>query len=296
MRNRLGLLAAMLLLVVSLPACAPAPDAVPSGGDTQEAAGAPTGSDSQEETAVSNAPAEAEIDEPDEGTSDEQGDSPSSESQVPNFRLLISDEKNDIEDFSALWIRVVGLGLVQGDEEGVEEQWFETDHIAEVNLRELEGDRAVETWVGYVESGDYVKVFLYVDEVWGTFAEGVGEEGDEPVIKLPSEKLQLTLPVRIEEADEEEEETEGAEEPMAEFVFDITVHRAGNSGQYILSPQASESGQGKTYRLLEHTEERIIKGKPEFTGKREDTGKPEWAAQPGGRGLDDEEENESEDA
>jgi len=39
-----------------------------------------------------------------------------------------------------------------------------------------------------------------------------------------------------------------------------------------------------------------VKGKPDFTGKREDTGKPDWAGEPGGRGLDDEEEDESEDA
>jgi hypothetical protein len=127
---------------------------------------------------------------------------------------------------------------------------------------------------------------LYIDDVSGVLADPL--DGEEPYIKLPSGKLQLDLPVQIEDAPEGEEQ-----EPVA-FVYDITVHQAGNSGQYILSPQATESGQGKTYRLLEHTEERIMKGKPDFTGKRDTTGKPEWASEPGGRGLDGEETEEEE--
>ena len=294
MRNRLGLLAAMLLLVVSFPACSPAQEAVPSVDDSQESAGAPTDGTAQGgETAVAGVPEEAGTVGPDEGASDEQDDGTSNESQAPNFRLLISDEKNDIEDFDQLWVTISGIGFVLGDEEGIEEHVL--DPTESVNLVAVQGEDAVTLWEGYVPAGDYTKVFLYVDEAWGIMA-GAEEEDERVEIKLPSDKLQLKLPVRIEEAEEEEGETEGDEEPMAEFVFDITVHSAGNSGQYILSPQASESGQGKTYRLLEHTEQRIIKGKPEFTGKREDTGKPDWAAQPGGRGLDDEEENESEDA
>ena len=282
MRKTLGLLAAMLLLIGSVAACAPVENAVPSGDASQETgAGTPTGNTSQqEEAALPGTNQEAATNSPDEGTPDEAGDSTTNVTQGPNFRLLISDETNDIEDFSELWIAVSGIGLVSGDEEGVTDETFAS--VVNVNLRELTGDAAVETWVGYVESGDYVKVFLYVEDVWGVLVDPV--EGEEPVIKLPSDKLQLKLPVRIDEAEE------GEEQEIADFVFDITVHEAGNSGKYILSPQASESGQGKTYRLLEHTEERVTKGKPDWTGKPEDKGKPDWAAQPGGKNSETGEE------
>ncbi|MFC2009198.1 DUF4382 domain-containing protein [Chloroflexota bacterium] len=286
MRRTLGLLAAMLLLIISVAACAPADNGIPAGDVPEETATSPSvasTSETDENTDEGISPAADEDEASPEDTSQEDNDATHGGSTNPNFRLLISDEKNDIEDFSELWITVVGIGLVQGDEEGVEEEWFEPADVVDVNLRELEGEDAVEAWVGYIESGDYVKVFLYVDDVWGVLVDAV--EGEEPIIKLPSNKLQLKLPVRIEEAEE------GEEQELVDFVFDITVHSAGNSGQYILSPQASESGQGKTYRLLEHTEERVTKGKPDWSSKPEDTGKPDWAAQPGGRNNETEEED-----
>jgi hypothetical protein len=238
--------------------------------------------------------------------------SPTAAEQDVNFRLLISDEPNDIGDFTELWVTISAIGFVQGDEECVLEAVL--DPPLEVNLAEFQGEDAAVLWEGYAPDGDYTKIFLYVDTtVTGVLAGG----GEEIEVKLPSNKLHLNLPFTV--GDEPEGEA-------AEFVFDITVHRAGNSGQYILKPQLSDSGEGKRYRLLEHTEERVRTGKPDWSGKPDDagkpeqagvgaaggpqedagnpadagkpreTGKPEWAGQPGGSHSTDEDSQEPEDS
>jgi len=232
MRRIAGLIAAMILVIVPLAACAPVEPATPVAPNDEI-------------------------------------DSPTVAEPVgaPNFLLLISDEPNDIGDFSELWVTISGLGVVLGDEEGQID--VDLDSPISVNLVELTGENAVALWEGYVPEGDYTKVFLYVGEVTGTLADA--EEGETIEIKLPSNKLQVKLPLQIEESPEGEEGT------LSEFVFDITVNKAGNSGKYILQPQLTESGEGKAYRLLEHTEKRIKKGQPEWAEKPEDAGKPETA-------------------
>jgi membrane peptidoglycan carboxypeptidase len=184
--------------------------------------------------------------------------------ESPNFVLLISDEPNDIGDFSELWVTISGVGFVIGDEEGIIEQRFEP---VDVNLVGLTGEAAVAIWAGYVPEGDYTKVFLYVDEVWGLPLDAEGEE-EAFEVKLPSNKLQIDLPVEVE-----------GEEPT-DFVFDISIHRAGNSGQYILKPQMSESGQGAEYRIEQQAQERTLAGKPEWAGKPHESGKPASAGKP----------------
>jgi hypothetical protein len=180
--------------------------------------------------------------------------------ETPNFVLLISDLADDIEDFTELWVTISGVGFVLGDDECVVEETFDP---VDVNLVGLTGEAAVALWAGYVPEGDYTKVFLYVDEVWGV---PVGaEEGETIEIKLPSNKLQIQLPVDV-----EGEET-------TDFVFDISVHAAGNSGMYILKPQISESGQGAKYQIEEQQQERLRSGKPDWAGKPEDAGKPNSA-------------------
>ncbi len=178
-----------------------------------------------------------------------------STSDNPNFLLLISDQPNDIGDFEELWISVTGVALAQGDGDGLVEETFAESIL--VNLVGLTGEAAVALWEGYVPAGDYTKVFIYVDEVWGLLA----ESGEPIEIKLPSGKLNLNLPVII------------AMNEAADFVFDITVHRAGNSGQYIVKPNVSESGQGAAYRVMQQTNERVRTSRPEWAGK------PDWAGQ-----------------
>ena len=193
---------------------------------------------------------------------------------APNFLLLISDEPNDIDDFESLTILVSGVGFVMADGDEVVEQTFEP---VSVELVGLTGDLAVALWSGYVPEGEYTKVFLYVDEVVGVLVGA--EEGDTIEIKLPSNKLHIDIPVVVDGG-----------EAQTEFVFDISVFAAGNSGQYILKPQLSESGQGALYRIHVEAQERLLNGRPEWSarpewagqgdgdnpGPREDTGKPEW--------------------
>jgi len=189
--------------------------------------------------------------------------------QSPNFLLLISDEPNDIGDFSELWVTISGVGFVLGDDEGIVEQSFEP---TDVPLTDLVGDAAIALWSGEVPAGDYTKIFIYVDEVWGIL---VDPEGEVIEIKLPSNKLQMSLPVSV-----DGEET-------TEFVFDISVFKAGNSGQYILKPQVTESGQGMLYRINDQAQERLHTGKPEWAGKPGESGRPESAGKPetSGTGL-----------
>ena len=283
MRTIMGPLAALLLLILPLYACAPvgAPAPTTSGDAAQDTAPASTESAAPQDS--ESTPQESNETATEDTSTEEPADTDEADSPGTNFVLLISDEKNDIEDFAELWVTITGIGLVLGEQEGIVEEDIED---ISVNLVEVTGDDAVAAWEGYIPEGDYTKVFLYIDEVTGVLADPV--EGEDPVIKLPSGKLQLDLRVELDDP------AEGEEQEPVTFVYDITVHKAGNSGQYILSPQATESGQGKTYQLLEHTEERIMKGKPDFTGQRDTTGKPEWAGEPGGRGLVDEEGTEEE--
>jgi len=184
--------------------------------------------------------------------------------EAPNFLLLISDEPNDIGDFSQLWVTISGVGFVLGDDEGIIEQMFGP---VDVDLVGLTGEAAVAVWAGYVPEGDYTKVFLYVDEVWGLPLDAEGEE-DAFEVKLPSNKLQIQMPLVVD-----------GEEPT-DFVFDISIHQAGNSGKYILKPQLTESGQGAQYEIREQAQERTLAGKPEWAGKPHESGRPTSAGQP----------------
>jgi predicted nucleotidyltransferase len=235
--------AAILTLLLVSTACAPAaqPPATPEGsGIPEQAAPSPSGTSGAEEPASPAEAAGVEAVVVSEGPSD------------PNVLLLISDEADDITDFSELSAVISGVGFVMGDGEGIIEETFEP---VAVNLVDLTGEAAIALWEGYVPEGDYTKVFLYVDEVWGVL---VDPEGETIEIKLPSNKLQLDVPVHIEEG-----------EPI-DFVFDISVHSAGKSGQYILKPQLTESGQGMLYRINEQAQERLHTGRPDWAGKQGD--------------------------
>ena len=167
-----------------------------------------------------------------------------------NFRLLVSDEVNAIEEFQTLNVTISRIGVHQGGESG---NWTEynLDPAVTVNLTELQGINATSIWNGNLEDGTYTKVFIYVDNVTGVLKEN--PEG-EPTIKLPGGKLQISKSFDV---------TDGG---ITEFVFDITVIKAGNSGKYILKPQIAESGPHQNYIEVEP------KGKTEHKGKPEDKG------------------------
>lgn len=147
-----------------------------------------------------------------------------------NFRFLISDEKNDIEDFKHLYIVISSIGVREAGDSG---QWItldlkddpDGDNIIGIDLRPLEDENALVLWSGNIDAGDYDKVFIHVDNVTGILDDG----GGTAEVKLPSGRLQISKPFTV--GDE-----------VANFVYDITVVEAGNSGKYILKPQIAESG------------------------------------------------------
>jgi len=109
---------------------------------------------------------------------------------------------------------------------GDETQWVERDVDSRtVDLTELQGANATLLGNMSVPAGEYETVFVHVDDVQGTL-----ESGEEVNVKLPSRKLHLNENVAV--------ESDGS----VDFVFDVTVFEAGNSGTYVLKPVASESG------------------------------------------------------
>lgn len=94
-----------------------------------------------------------------------------------------------------------------------------------VDLTRLQGANATQLTSMNVSNGTYTKVFVYVSEINATL-----ENGEQVNVKLPSEKLQLNTEFTV------------ANGEAVDFVFDITVKKAGNSGKYILQPVVSESG------------------------------------------------------
>ena len=166
-----------------------------------------------------------------------------------NFRLLISDEPNEINNFSSLNVTITQIGL---KEEGGSGNWT-TANITPpetVNLKELIGDNATAIWSGEVPTGNFTKVFIYADNVTGVL------NSENVTVKLPSDKLQISKPFTI------------SEDFIVDFVFDITVIKAGESGKYILKPQIAESGPNMPFNDIT----------PQGTGQGEatdlNTGKP----------------------
>jgi len=175
-------------------------------------------------------------------------------SQDANFRLLISDETNAIDDFEELWVTISAIGLVPADGSSTGQTQIALEPSISVNLVELADENAVAAWEGYIPEGEYSKVFLYVDSV-----DGLLVDSEEPInIKLPSNKLQLDYNFAIEE---------GNDGSVTNFVYDITVIRAGNSGMYLLQPHLGQSGPEQRFKEQVHTAKRVSFGGP-----------PEWVA------------------
>ena len=171
-----------------------------------------------------------------------------------NFRLLISDEVNAIDHFVSVNVTISSIGLQQRGEPG---KWIthELDPKKTENLKDLVGENATEIWSGYVDPGEYTKVFIHVDNVTGILDSAYG--GGTANVTLPSNKLQISKPFTLNP------------DLLVNFVFDITVVEAGKSSKYILKPQIDPSGPNKPFNDV------TLKGKPENTGKPEGKGKPE---------------------
>jgi len=158
--------------------------------------------------------------------------------ETVNMQFLISDEKNDIGNFESLIIEIASIGLKPAGDPG---EWItleanedpDDDGIPGFDLTPLEGENALILWSGSIDAGDYNKVFIHVDNITGILTEALG--GGKAEVKLPSDRLQISKPFTV------------GEDQVVNFVYDITVHKAGNSYKYILKPQIAESGPNQQF-------------------------------------------------
>ena len=181
-----------------------------------------------------------------------------------NLRVLVSDEPNDIGDFYSVNVTISKLGVqVEGSDNFTD---YDIDPPMTVDLTKLVGDNASEVWDGQIASGNYTKIFIYVDNVTGILKGEDGLSGDNTTVKLPGGKLQISRPFGVEP------------DGTVDFVFDITVIKAGNSGKYILKPQIAESGPTQPFVDVTPTTAQENKKGPEGKGEGQNPEVPKGSA------------------
>ncbi len=140
-----------------------------------------------------------------------------------NFRLLLSDQENAIGDFEKLEVTITSIGMLRADEEGGWEK-IELDESVALDLTRLQGLNAQEIWGGIIPEGQYIQVYIYIEDAVGTL-----ENGETVDVIIPSGNIQISKPFVV-----------GTGDVVVNFVYDITVVAAGND--YVLLPQIDESG------------------------------------------------------
>ena len=185
--------------------------------------------------------------------------------------LLLSDEVNDIGDFDWLKVTITKVGLQQGGDS----PWMEYDvnPAATVDLVQLQGLNATVVWTAALPVGTYNKAFIYVDSVEGALKSvppttTTTTTATPVTVKLPGGKLQMSKTFEI---------TAGS---VTNFVYDITVIEAGQSGKYILNPQVAQSGADQEFNEVDR-EGKPVQSGGQGQGKRDQPGKPD---QPGNSG------------
>ena len=136
--------------------------------------------------------------------------------------FYVSDQPGAIEDFEHLNVTVGEVTFVR--EDGNQTTY---DANTTMDLTRLQGANASLVERYEVQEANYTKVFMSVDGIDATLT-----SGESTNVKLPSEKLQLNQNFTVGNGDE------------VDFVYDIMVMKAGNSGKCVLRPVASESGTG----------------------------------------------------
>lgn len=157
------------------------------------------------------------------------------------LRFLLSDDDSEVTaigDFESVIITVSGIGFQQGGESG---NWTEADVSWTGDLLDLIGTNATVIWQGYIDAGYYTKAFIYVSDVVGNLTPEAG--GGQADIWLPSDKFQITMP--------EIPFTLTEDGAIVDFVFDVTIIKSGDSGQYLIMPQVAESGPDQDYREVD---------------------------------------------
>jgi hypothetical protein len=136
----------------------------------------------------------------------------------------------------------------------------EVDNVT-VDLTRLEGANATLIDSISVPNGSYRKVAIWVDDINGTLT-----SGEQANVRLPSGRLQVQTPFTV-----------GNNESV-DFVFDISVVRAGNSGFYNIRPVVSESGPNREIREVGNGRDR---------GQGNDRGNGQGNGDRGGDDADD---------
>ncbi|MFC6992839.1 DUF4382 domain-containing protein [Haladaptatus sp. GCM10025707] len=114
-----------------------------------------------------------------------------------------------------------------GDDSGWET--YEVDSKT-FDLTELQGENAQKLAAFDLESGTYTEVRLHISDVDGTL-----KDGEEVSVKLPSDTLKIKSEFTLDAESE------------VDFVYDISVRSAGNSGKYVIQPVVKESGVNVPY-------------------------------------------------
>jgi hypothetical protein len=159
------------------------------------------------------------------------------------LRFLLSDDDSEvtaIDDFESVIMTVSRIGFQQGGESG---NWTGPDNYAPWtgDLLDLIGTNATAIWEGYIDAGYYTKAFIYVSNVTGTLKPELG--GGQADIWLPSDKFQITMP--------EIPFAVTGDGAIVDFIFDVTVVKCGESGQYVIMPQVADSGPDHDYREVD---------------------------------------------
>lgn len=140
-----------------------------------------------------------------------------------NFRLLLSDQENAIGDFESLEVTITSIGMLRAGEEGGWEK-IELEESVVRDLTRLQGLNAQEIWGGVLPEGQYIQLFVYIEDAVGTL-----KNGETVDVIIPSGSIQISKPFVV-----------GSGDSVVNFVYDITVVAAGN--KYVLLPQIDESG------------------------------------------------------
>ncbi|MFC7166317.1 DUF4382 domain-containing protein [Halospeciosus flavus] len=153
--------------------------------------------------------------------------------------LYLSDETNAIDDFRHLNVTVTKVGLKKDDgnwsghhgdhEHHHRNRWTVADvDNRTVDLTRLQGQNATLLGNLSVENGTYEKAFVYVSDVNATLANGSTTRVD-----LPRDRLKVKDRFRVQDG------------RVVDFVVDVTV--VNRSGEYVLVPRASASGEDVSF-------------------------------------------------
>ncbi len=160
--------------------------------------------------------------------------------ETANFRFLLSDDDSEftaIGEFASVNITVSKIGFQRGGESG---NWTEPEDFRAWtgDLLNLIGTNATVIWNGYVEPGYYTNAFIYVGNVTGTLTPEAG--GGQADICISSDEFQITMPTLPFTVTEDS--------VIVDFVFDITIIKDAEGGQYLIMPRVDESGPDQEYR------------------------------------------------